>query len=215
MHRSIMQFATWEPIYLQILQDFGFSSARDEEGAQLLAELLQGRRNYLFMAEERVKGRGAVIFGNAPSLAGELDVLAEMDAAHIVADGAAAVLLRKGIVPDIVVTDLDGPFPSILEACQKGAAIVVHAHGDNLDALCSYIPQLNNVIGTCQCRPPEGLYNFGGFTDGDRSVFLAKDLGASSIKLVGFDFEDESVTPRKRKKLAWAKRLIEIALSER
>ena len=210
-----MQFATWEPIYLQILQDFGFSSARDEEGAQLLAELLQGRRNYLFMAEERVKGRGAVIFGNAPSLAGELDVLAEMDAAHIVADGAAAVLLRKGIVPDIVVTDLDGPFPSILEACQKGAAIVVHAHGDNLDALCSYIPQLNNVIGTCQCRPPEGLYNFGGFTDGDRSVFLAKDLGASSIKLVGFDFEDESVTPRKRKKLAWAKRLIEIALSER
>lgn len=210
-----MQFATWEPIYLQILQDFGFSSARDEEGAQLLAELLQGRRNYLFMAEERVKGRGAVIFGNAPSLAGELDVLAEMDAAHIVADGAAAVLLRKGIVPDIVVTDLDGPFPSILEACQKGAAIVVHAHGDNLDALCRYIPQLNNVIGTCQCRPPEGLYNFGGFTDGDRSVFLAKDLGASSIKLVGFDFEDESVTPRKRKKLAWAKRLIEIALSER
>lgn len=210
-----MQFATWEPIYLQILQDFGFSSARDEEGAQLLAELLQGRRNYLFMAEERVKGRRAVISGNAPSLAGELDVLAEMDAAHIVADGAAAVLLRKGIVPDIVVTDLDGPFPSILEACQKGAAIVVHAHGDNLDALCRYIPQLNNVIGTCQCRPPEGLYNFGGFTDGDRSVFLAKDLGASSIKLVGFDFEDESVTPRKRKKLAWAKRLIEIALSER
>jgi uncharacterized Rossmann fold enzyme len=32
---------------------------------------------------------------------------------------------------------------------------------------------------------------------------------------VGFDFEDQSVTPRKRKKLAWAKRLIEIALSEK
>ena len=65
-----------------------------------------------------------------------------------------------------------------------------------------------------QCRPPQGLYNFGGFTDGDRCVFLAKELGAASIKLVGFDFEDESVTPRKRKKLAWAKRLIDWLLSE-
>ena len=209
-----MQFATWEPIYRQLLQDFGFSSARDEEGAQLLAELLQGRRNCLFMAEEKVRGRVAVIFGNAPSLGRELDMLPEMDATHIAADGATAVLLRKGIVPDIVVSDLDGPFPALLQACQEGAIIAVHAHGDNLDALARYVPQLENVIGTCQCRPPAGLFNFGGFTDGDRSVFLAKELGASSIELAGFDFEDQSVTPRKRKKLAWAKRLIEIALSD-
>jgi len=60
----------------------------------------------------------------------------------------------------------------------------------------------------------KNVYNFGGFTDGDRCVFLAKALGAAEIKLVGFDYDDESVTPRKRKKLAWAKRLIEIALSE-
>jgi len=210
-----MHFATWEPIYLQILQDFGFSSIRDEEGAQLLAELLQGSRDYLFMAEERVKGRRAVIYGNAPSLTGELDVVTEVDGAHIAADGATAVLLRKGIVPDIVVTDLDGPFLAILEACLKGAIIVVHAHGDNLDALSRYVPRLKYVIGTCQCRPPEGLHNFGGFTDGDRCVFLATELGASSIELVGFDFEDQSVTPRKRKKLAWAKKLIGIALYDR
>ncbi len=44
------------------------------------------------------------------------------------------------------------------------------------------------------------------------AVFLAKELGAASIKLVGFDYEDDSVTPRKRRKLAWAKRLIELAL---
>ena len=156
-----------------------------------------------------------MIFGNAPSLDRELDALPPMDAASIAADGAAAVLLRRGIVPDVVVSDLDGPFPAILEACQKKAIIVVHAHGDNLDALARYVPQLENVIGTCQCRPSGGLYNFGGFTDGDRSVFLAVELGASSIELVGFDFEDQSVTPRKRKKLAWAKRLIEIALSEK
>ena len=210
-----MQFATWEPFYNQILQDFGFSSARDEEGAHLLAELLQYSGDCRPSAEERIRGRKAVIFGNAPSLDRELDALPPMDAARIAADGAAAVLLRRGIVPDVVVSDLDGPFPAILEAYQKKAIIVVHAHGDNLDALAIYVPQLENVIGTCQCRPSGGLYNFGGFTDGDRSVFLAVELGASSIELVGFDFEDQSVTPRKRKKLAWAKRLIEIALSEK
>ena len=210
-----MQFATWEPLYNQILQDFGFSSERDEEGAQLLAELLQYSGDCRPSAEERIRGRKAVIFGNAPSLDRELDALPRMDAALIAADGAAAVLLRKGIVPDVVVSDLDGPFPAIQEACQKKVIIVVHAHGDNLDALARYVPQLENIIGTCQCRPSDGLYNFGGFTDGDRSVFLAAELGASSIKLVGFDFEDQSVTPRKRKKLAWAKRLIEIALSEK
>jgi hypothetical protein len=210
-----MQFAAWEPIYHQLLEDFGFSSARDEEGALLLAGLLQGRIDCLAMAERRVRGRDAVIYGNAPSLDLELDVLPEKDAARIAADGAAEVLLRRGIVPDILVSDLDGPFPAIQEACQKGAIIVVHAHGDNLDALCRYVPQLENVIGTCQCRPPEGLYNFGGFTDGDRSVFLASELGACSIELVGFDFEDQSVTPRKRKKLAWAERMIKIALAGR
>ena len=91
--------------------------------------------------------------------------------------------------------------------------MVVHAHGDNLDALKRYVPQLERIIGTVQCRPPPGLYNFGGFTDGDRCVFLAQELGAASIKLVGFDFEDEGVTPRKKKKLAWAKRLIDLALA--
>jgi len=210
-----MQFATWEPIYHQILDDFGFSPARDEEGALLLAGLLQRRVDCLSIAKEGVREREAVIYGNAPSLDLELDMLPEKDLVHIAADGAAEVLLSRGIVPDIVVSDLDGPFPAIMQASQKGAIIVVHAHGDNLDALSRYVPRLDNIIGTCQCRPPEGLYNFGGFTDGDRCVFMACELGASSIELVGFDFEDQSVTPRKRKKLAWAKRLIEIALSDR
>ena len=208
-----MQFATWEPLYQSILQDFGFSPGRDEEAAKLLAELLRGREPSLCAAEAIVAGHRVVVCGNAPSLETELDGLQERDAVFLAADGATAVLLRHGIVPDIVVTDLDGPFPAILKANQMGSIVVVHAHGDNLDALNRYVPQLERIIGTVQCRPPPGLYNFGGFTDGDRCVFLAKELGAASIKLVGFDFEDESVTPRKKRKLAWAKRLIELALA--
>jgi len=208
-----MQFATWEPHYQALLEDFGFSLERDEEAAKLLAELLHGLEDWLPKACARVCGRDVIVFGNAPTLDRELDGLQEKDAVFIAADGATTILLRRGIVPDIIVTDLDGYFPDILKANLEGSITVVHAHGDNLDALQRYVPQLERVIGTAQCRPPLGLYNFGGFTDGDRCVFLARELGAASVKLVGFDFEDESVTPRKRRKLIWARRLIELAMS--
>jgi len=210
-----MQFAAWEPIYLAILEDFGFSRAGDEEAASLLRELLHGREMNLPLAAERISGRFVVVCGNASSLEGELEDLGIEGAAFVAADGATETLLRAGIIPEIIVTDLDGPFDAILKANQKGSIVIVHAHADNLDALHRYVPQLKHIVGTAQCQPPEGLYNFGGFTDGDRCVFLAMELGAASITLAGFDFEDESVTLRKRKKLAWARKLIDLALAEK
>lgn len=213
-----MRFSIWEPIYQQILEDFGFSRKGDEEAGQQLSDLLKGYGSQIPAAREIVSGRRAMVCGNAPTLSRELARRAERgemlskDAAILAADGATEVLLKNDIVPDIVVTDLDGPFAAILEANRKGAILAVHAHGDNLDALSRYVPQLDKIIGTVQCSPPPGLYNFGGFTDGDRSVFLAIELGASGIDLLGFDFDDNSVTPRKKKKLAWAKRLIDLAL---
>ena len=215
-----MQLSTWEPIYQQILEDFGFSRRRDEEAGLHLSNLLKGYNSQISAAREIVSGRRTIVFGNAPTLSRELAKRVERgemlskDAAILAADGATEVLMKNGIVPDIVVTDLDGPFAAILEANRKGAILAVHAHGDNLDALSRYVPQLERIIGTVQCRPLPGLYNFGGFTDGDRSVFLARELGASGIDLLGFDFDDNSVTPRKKKKLAWAKRLIDLALMD-
>ncbi len=210
-----MQFAAWEPIYLAILEDFGFSRAGDEEAAMLLRELLHGREMNLPLADERIRGRVVVVCGNASSLEGELEALGIEGAAFMAADGATETLLNAGIIPEIIVTDLDGPFDAILKANKRGSMAIVHAHADNMDALHRYVPQLERIVGTAQCRPPEGLYNFGGFTDGDRCVFLAMELGAASITLAGFDFEDESVTLRKRKKLAWARRLIDLALSDK
>lgn len=215
-----MRFSIWEPIYQQILEDFGFSRKGDEEAGQHLSDLLKGYGSQIPAAREIVSGRRAMVCGNAPILSRELARRAERgemlskDAAILAADGATEVLLKNGIVPDIVVTDLDGPFAAILEANRKGAILAVHAHGDNMDALSRYVPQLKRIIGTVQCRPLPGLYNFGGFTDGDRSVFLARELGASEVDLLGFDFDDNSVTPRKKKKLAWAKRLIDLALMD-
>ena len=78
------------------------------------------------------------------------------DKIFIAADGATSVLLKAGVVPEIIVTDLDGCMDDILRANQMGSIVVVHAHGDNQDLLREYVPQLRNVIGTTQTRPPHG-----------------------------------------------------------
>jgi uncharacterized Rossmann fold enzyme len=59
-------------------------------------------------------------------------------------------------------------------------------------------------------RPFDKVYNFGRFSDGDRCVFVARKLGAYSIKLAGFYFEDPDVNPIKKNKLKWAKKLMGI-----
>jgi uncharacterized Rossmann fold enzyme len=213
-----MQFDSWEPIYREILEDFGFSRERDEEAAEILSRMLPPSGPILREACARIAGRDVIVCGNAPGLVKDIEPLqksSRKDCAFIAADGAAAVLLMEEIVPDIIVTDLDGPFQEILRAHDLGSIIVVHAHGDNLDALERYVPQLRRVIGTTESRPLENVYNFGGFTDGDRCVFLAKEMGAATIKLLGFDFDDPTVTPRKKKKLAWARRLIDLALAQK
>jgi uncharacterized Rossmann fold enzyme len=72
------------------------------------------------------------------------------------------------------------------------------------------VPRLKRFIATTQAKPFNRVYNFGGFSDGDRCVFVAREFGASKIKLAGFDFEDPGVNQIKKKKLKWAKKLLEI-----
>jgi uncharacterized Rossmann fold enzyme len=108
----------------------------------------------------------------------------------VAADGATTALIEQKLVPDIVATDLDGNIDDILLANIRGANIVIHAHGDNIDRIASLSSFFNNVLGTTQAQPVGNLYNFGGFTDGDRAIFLAVALGASEITLAGMDFGD-------------------------
>jgi uncharacterized Rossmann fold enzyme len=50
------------------------------------------------------------------------------------------------------------------------------------------VPTVRHVIGSTQVMPVKNVYNFGGFTDGDRCVFLADEFGAKEIVLVGMEF---------------------------
>jgi uncharacterized Rossmann fold enzyme len=222
-----MKYREWEPLYEEILRDFGFDRAKDEETARLASELMAAKmtsdENAVKQAIEAIiRGRRVFICGNAPCLERELmerrkeferSTSPDRTSAILAADGATSVLLHHAIIPDIVCTDLDGTIPDIITANRLGSILVVHAHGDNMKMLKKVLPTLiENVLCTTQSQPLHNVYNFGGFTDGDRCVFLAKEFGARSIELFGFDFGDDQVTEQKKKKLQWAKRLISASL---
>ncbi|MBO6123414.1 MAG: DUF115 domain-containing protein [Methanobrevibacter sp.] len=221
-----MEFGLWEKYYTEILDDFGFIRKNDEESARLLDEILSTEGCLTLDDLSAIVGFSDkyIVFGAGPSLKDHIKVLKEdydlRDYVLVAADGATTALIEERIVPDIVATDLDGKLDDILLANIRGANIIVHAHGDNTDRIASVTPFFNNVLGTTQSQPIGNLYNFGGFTDGDRALFLAVALGASQITLAGMDFGDvvtkysrpniETETARaddfKKKKLKYAEK---------
>jgi len=201
-----MDFAMWEPFYLQILEDFGFSREGDEAVAAELDRILGGRRASADELRPRLAGQTVVVAGNGPRLA---DELAEAQGALITADEATSVALEQGLRPAVLVTDLDGDVEDQLKANAAGTIAVVHGHGDNGPAVRKWAPRFSGAtVATTQSRPAGRLENFGGFTDGDRAVFLADHFGAAKIRLVGWDFERPSAKDQdvrvKRRKLDWA-----------
>ncbi len=209
-----MDFPEWEPHYLRIVKEFGFSVQEDERAARVLHEL--GSRKTLCgpVCLGRLIAKEVTVVGDGPDLESEL-IADPPQGTVITADGATSKLMHTlGRVPDIIVTDLDGDVADQLSANAQGSVAVILAHGDNIDALKRYVPWFSGAIMmTTQSRPFDQVYNFGGFTDGDRAVMLARHFGARRIRLEGFDLS----TPRpkegkdpevKRRKLEEARRLI-------
>ena len=199
-----MDFHEWEPHYREILDYFGFDRALDEEAARLLASLMT-RDNLLSLAALTCDNV-VTVCGNAPRLKNELG---RIRGVVFAADAAADVLDENGIRPDAVFTDLDGATDRLLALNEEGTIVVIHAHGDNMPLLRHWVPRFTGpVVATTQSTPLPHVYNFGGFTDGDRAVFAADELGAESVTLVGFYLDDPNVEPMKRGKLMWARKLL-------
>jgi uncharacterized Rossmann fold enzyme len=216
-----MKFEEWEPIYNLILEDMHFDRLYDERSARLLSKMLEMKARKkipdvveIDVLKNAIMGKDVLVCGKAPRLKDDIKNIDVKKYVVIAADGATSILLDASITPNIIVTDLDGDMDDEALANKKGAIMVVHAHGDNMDALSAEVPGLKKVIGTTQSKPLKNVYNFGGFTDGDRSVFLAREMGAKSITLIGFDFNDVNVTPLKKKKLMWAEKLIDMVMGE-
>ena len=214
-----MEYSEWAPRYDRIRAEFGFPFEREVAAAELLESLLPeaARERPLERLRPRVEGRDAVIVGLAPR-AGP-PPLWRLPAAGpplsiIAADGATTTCLNAGIVPTIIVTDLDGPVPAEVSANRRGSVVVLHAHGDNQPALTEWVGEFpGELVGSWAGPPRPGLINVGGFTDGDRAAYLADHLGASRVLLWGFDFErtaptDPAAHEVKLVKLTWAMRVL-------
>ena len=193
-----MTIVGWESKYREILKDFGYSRTEDKQSCQLLNSLLQ-KKSPIVEIRDLIENKPVFIIGARPSLPSCIAILKKhKKITKIVADGATKALIENGLKPDIVVTDLDGDIISLKKAGGTNTIMVVHAHGDNSDKI-HLIKNFKNCIGTTQTKPIGKVNNFGGFTDGDRCVFLADYFHAKKIILLGMDFGTKIGRYSKRK----------------
>ncbi len=190
-----MHLSDWWPWYERIAQTFGYGRELDQQATDLLSNLIQDKSLRLESLAEAIRAADIIVFGAGPSLVDDISASSPIMNRYVImaADGATTALLENGLVPDVVVTDLDGNLHDLMDAVDRGAKLVVHAHGDNIGQLREHVPNFRvRILGTTQVEPRQNVYNFGGFTDGDRCVFLAEALGAKRIVLAGMDFGNES-----------------------
>ncbi|WP_135820925.1 6-hydroxymethylpterin diphosphokinase MptE-like protein [Halostella litorea] len=201
-----MDFDEWLPVYEAILADFGFARAADERARDELAELATpfdaGRL-------PRFEGATVAVAGAGPSLSDELAVARDADVV-VAASTAADTLAERGVGVDLMTTDLDKNVDTAVALSERGVPVAVHAHGDNVPAVRSAVPEFDPdyLLPTTQAAPAGPVRNFGGFTDGDRGAFLADHFGAADLRFPGWDFDDPAVDDLKARKLDWAERLL-------
>jgi len=217
--------AGWLDWYEEILASFGFSREMDERAARLLASFMEGRACLKGVMARMLRGASRVVVAGAyDSVRREAEALRDLAPSGTVlvtADTATSPILDAGLTPDIVVTDLDGDLGDIFEAWRRGAILVIHAHGDNIERVEALPETLSErVEATCQCPPSGHIHNLGGFTDGDRAVAICAALGAAKIVTIGMCpgcgigvyssllKQAEGWAGRKRLKLEYASRLL-------
>ena len=182
-----MTIIGWESKYREILKDFGYSRKKDSQSCELLDSLLPKKMGTKKI-RDLIENKPVFVIGAGPSLPSCISILKKYKKiTKIVADGATRAIIENDLKPDIVVTDLDGDIKSLKKAGRTNTVMVVHAHGDNSEKI-HLVKNFKNCVGTTQTKPIGKVHNFGGFTDGDRCVFLASNFKAKKIILLGMDF---------------------------
>lgn len=171
----------------------------------------------------------------------DLDVLIDLEPHLVAADGSVGVLAEIDPTGDLVgsddsdgaggahwarlalvVSDADG-WPHLQSAVEREVPIALHAHGDNRAQV------ETTLMSWSEENPPpiflthqttsdlEGIYNPGGFTDGDRAICLLLSMGVAPerLMLVGYDehtfgsWSGVSDEPIKRRKLGWMAKILD------
>ena len=208
---------------------FGWSLNDDERSAQALSERMgapepfgvphwssAAREAHLERLASTCRTASRVVVVGAAATVEEVTAASEPGTVFIAADGAA------GAVPEdlplvAVVSDLDGG-AHLHAAVNRGALLVLHAHGDNRSLWEQHLAAWAGL----DSPPPlvlthqgpdsvAGMHNPGGFTDGDRAVCLLRWMEVPKEVLVFVGFALDKVGPwsgvtdptRKLQKLTW------------
>ncbi|UCG03528.1 MAG: DUF115 domain-containing protein [Candidatus Heimdallarchaeota archaeon] len=201
-----MNWPDWKESYYQIMEKLDFDTEADIQSVKLLEKYLikfnSDKKKDILSKLKIFQEQPVIIAGAGPSLKKDFSrvfigpYLKKIlrDFKIITVDGATTLFKENNVVPSLVVTDLDGDLDAISWAIQKGTLALIHAHGDNQQQISSFFQKNSDFIfktdvwGTAQCEPGQFLFNFGGFTDGDRAIFLAFHFQSPLIGLIGFDF---------------------------
>ena len=183
-------------------------------------------RRRLVLRESKIAVLGAAVEES------EIISMLESPTLFVAADGAVGVLSS---LPDsiserawsrlvCVVSDADGGVGTI-EAVKRSIPIILHAHGDNISSwrnllgIAVNIPNPPRLVLTHQTSENiDGMYNPGGFTDGDRAICFLKDLGVPNerILLLGTrtdivgKWSGETNPEEKLIKLQWMAKVLDI-----
>ena len=180
----------WKKRYFSILKELNYSEKKDKESALILDSILK-KTDTIKKIRKLIEGKTIFVIGSGPSLSIAIPKLKKLEKSiKIAADSSLKPLVDNGIIPDIIVTDLDGNEDTIKKISKTKSIFVIHAHGDNIEKL-QMVKKMKNCIGTTQTNPFNKVQNFGGFTDGDRGVFLASYFNAKKIILFGMDFGNQ------------------------
>lgn len=217
----------------EVRADFGWAYGEDLQSAERMLECFnsetpfstpswnrKGRRATLEALKVALAEAEKIVFVGAAATRTMLKRDWSEGAVFIAADGSVGACL--GLVDVlVVVTDLDGGI-HLQEAAERGTPMVVHAHGDNQNQWATLLPQW------AAYKPPMilthqtdenygGMFNVGGFTDGDRAVCLACFLGADEGKFVFVGYSTEHVgewsgrtePAQKLRKLEWMAKVLD------
>lgn len=216
--------AEWTEIYKNICLQLGIDRQTDINHVKRVHSLLPENysgNNPLNMLLNRVKQKNSecIVFGAAPVLEIQFQSLIENQYSFnkvltIAADGVTRLFRKNNLFPDVIVTDLDGIMEYRDEISSWPSYLVIHVHGDNeqlLSKFWDFIP-FERTIFTTQTAELGQIFNFGGFTDGDRAISFALALGFTSILLVGFDLK---VPPGKFSKAnKWTKKKLDLKMKK-
>ena len=200
---------------LSVVENTSIASWTRSQRSVTIANL----RRRLVLREIKIAVLGAAIEES------EIISMLESPTLFVAADGAVGVLssLPESISERAwsrlvcIVSDADGGAGTI-EAVKRSIPVILHAHGDNISSwrnLLEIAVNMQNpprIVLTHQTPDKiSGMYNPGGFTDGDRAACIAMSLGVpiERIRMLGTNTREvgrwSGVTEKKRKlvKLQW------------